>query len=397
MAERIEQTNWGGGIDNLSRRERVKEGCVRDALNVTPTNGGTFTLRPGAELVVSGSRIRGVLSVGADVLYAEGDKLMRLDTRTGTTEQLGSIPPAGAFAGAVLNDELFISTEADCLRYKAGVLRGWGLGECRFDVQRGTGQLVKGMYQVVCVQINQHGEESPTVAPASIALLDGCSLEVTCDPLPGHSVRVYASTADGETLYLQGVVSGALSLQTLRDDTARFQGGGELSPIPCRMLAQVGGSLACASGGLLWLTAPMRPHVRSSLERFFQFAAPVGVLLKAGDGLFVSADKTYFLSGIEGPAPSQREVLPYPAITGTGVQLRDGRAAWMTPYGLAIGQADGSVSLVSSDRFAPSCGTAGTSAAIDLDGNQTVVTGMTGPREDAGMVARDYYEVEIVQ
>ena len=45
MAERIEQVNWAGGIDNLSRGERVREGCVRDALNVTPTNGGTFAMR----------------------------------------------------------------------------------------------------------------------------------------------------------------------------------------------------------------------------------------------------------------------------------------------------------------------------------------------------------------
>lgn len=397
MAERIEQTNWAGGIDNLSRRERIKEGCVRDALNVTPTNGGTFTLRPDAELVVAGSRIRGVLSVGDDALYAEGERLMRLNTRTDTAEQIGTIPAVGAFAGAVLNDELFISTETGCLRYKAGVLRAWGVPECRFDLQRGVGVLAKGMYQVACVHVNQYGEESGVMAAAFVELVDDCSLVVQCTPLPGYKARVYASIADGETLYLQGEINGALTLNALRDDTARFQGAGEAAPMPCQMMAQVGGSIACVSGSLLWLTMPMRPHVRSTADRFFQFPSAVGVLLKAGEGLFVSADKTYFLSGIEGQAPIQREVLPYPAITGTGVQLRDGRAAWMTPYGLAVGLPDGSVSLLSSDRFAPSCGSAGVSAAIDLDGNQTVVTGMTGPREDAGMVARDYYEVEIVQ
>ena len=60
-----------------------------------------------------------------------------------------------------------------------------------------------------------------------------------------------------------------------------------------------------------------------------------------------------------------------------------------------LGAEDGSVALLSKERFAPSCGTFGASGQLDHDGNQIVVTAMRGPREASGLVARDYYEVEI--
>ena len=395
MADRIEQVNWAGGINNLTRGERVPEGCVRDALNVTPTNGGTFALRPGVERLAEGERIRGMLSLGRDLIYADGARLMRLDTATGTESQLATIPPVGVFTGAVLNGELFISTETSCLRYHDGAVREWGAPEARFNVAAVGGSLPAGRYQVACVHVNARGEESGVLSPAIIDLGGQQSLAISCTPAPGHRVRVYASVANGQTLYLQGELPSAAQLYSVRDDTARLQGMGELPPVPCQFIVQVAGTLACASGKLLWLTQPMRPHVRSALGRFFQFSKPVGLLLKVGQSLFVSADRTYFISGIEGNQPVQREALPYPAITGTGVLLSDGRAAWMTQYGLAVGAEDGSVALLSKERFAPSCGTFGASGQLDHDGNQIVVTAMRGPREASGLVARDYYEVEI--
>lgn len=396
MAERVEQASWAGGINNLTRGERVPEGCVRDALNVTPTNGGTFALRPGVERLVEGERIRGMLSLGRDLIYADGAKLMRLDTATGTESQLANIPPVGAFTGAVLNSELFISTETGCLRYRDGAVREWGVPEARFNVAAVAGGLPAGRYQVAAVNVNAQGEESGVLSPAIIDLGGQQNLAITCAPAPGHRVRVYASVANGQTLYMQGELPGAAQLYSVRDDTARLQGMGELPPVPCQFIAQVAGTLACASGKLLWLTQPMRPHVRSALGRFFQFSKPVGLLLKVGQSLFVSADKTYFISGIEGDQPAQREALPYPAITGTGVLLSDGRAAWMTQYGLAVGAEDGSVNLLSKNNFAPACGTYGAAGQVDLDGNQVVVTAMRGPRGTPGIVARDYYEAEIV-
>ena len=396
MVERVEQISWPGGIDNLSRREKIKDGCVRDALNVTPTNGGTFTLRPDAELIAPGTRIRGVVSLGHDVLYADGEALMKLDTRTNTATQIGSIPPLGAFVGSELNSELFLFTETQCLRYKAGVLRRWGVPECRFSVATSTGTLRAGVYRVACVHVNPEGEEGGVIAPAIINVQDGGGLDISCTVELGYVARVYVSTADGETLYLQGEIAGALSIGSIRDDMARLFTVGEVEPRPGQLVVDVGGSLACASGSFLWLTSPMRPHARSASSRFFQYSKPITTLLSTGAGLFVSADKTYFLSGIESAQPVQAEVFPYPALSGSGVKLADGRVAWMTPFGLAVGAADGSAVLVSSDRFAPSGADSGASGAINLDGNQLVVTAMSGRREENPLIAKDFYEVEIV-
>lgn len=396
--QRIEQINWSGGIDNLSRNERVKEGCVRDALNVTPTNGGTFTLRPGAERIVPGNRIRGLLALGDDLLYADNTQLMVMNARDNVPRLLASIDPVGGLVGAIHNDELFISTDSQCWRYRNGQLRPWGVAEPSFlvEIVPNGGSLTPGVYRIACTQTNAQGEESGVREPAIVTLSAGSGLRITCIPDHDHTAQVYLSFANSQTLYRQSAVAGEAMIRTVRDDTARLENEGEGMPLPSRLLASLGASVVGASGGLLWLSQPMRVHRRSLTDRFFQYPRAIGLLLKAGSGLFVSADKTYFLQSPEDEQPLQREVLPYPAVSGSGVNLADGRVAWMTPYGLAIGSADGSVSLISQDRFAPALSEGACSGALSLDGNQVVVTAMQGPREQTGMVARDYYEVEVL-
>jgi hypothetical protein len=205
------------------------------------------------------------------------------------------------------------------------------------------------------------------------------------------------SKADSETLYLQGDINHTpYTVTAVRDDSARLATTGEAEPMHGEHIAAAGSSIACASGKVVWLTAPMRPHARPTANRFFQFSAPVGMMIKAGAGLFVSTDKTYFLANLDSDTPTQREVFPYPALAGTGAELADGRASWMTPYGLAVGSADGSAALISAERFAPAIGDGGAAGRISLDGGQVVVTAIKGARGANPLAAKDFYEVEIV-
>jgi len=401
------EDRWPGGIDNRSHRGRVAEGHVVDAVNLLPTTDGALVLRPGYRQVYAGTAVRGALAVGHVVLIADGDKLVEYNTRTGGHRQLRTIDLVGAFAGAVLNDELFFSTETETLRYKAGVVRTWGVPtaqEARVETTTGGASSRPGLYRVATTLVNEFGEEGGVYMPMVIPVAEGETLLVTPPPVPeGYKLRVYASVADGTTLYLQAEnPSAPLHLSAPRDDTHRLVTEGETPPEPGYWITAVNGTLAVASRSAVWLTNPLRPHSRRYAERFFQFAAPVGVLLACAGGVYVSADKTYYISDVDGE-PTQREVLDYPAVSGTGVQLarsdvdaNQQRVGWMTPYGLAVGAAGGSVTLPSRERHAPRVGDAGGSGVVEWGGVSAVVTTMRGQTGRNPLAARDYFEVEVV-
>lgn len=401
------EDRWPGGIDNRSNRARLTAGCVADAVNVMPTPDGSLVLRPRARLAYAGTAVRGALAVGHVVLLADGDKLIEYDTRTGSFRQLKTIDIVGQFAGAVLNDELFFSTATEVLRYKGGTVRRWGVptaDEAGVTTVLGPAPSQPGRYKVATTLTNEFGEEGGVVAAQVIDVAEGRTLVVTPPPpRAGYTTRVYVSSPNGETMYLQAEgATSSLVLTKVRDDTLRMVTEGETPPEPGHWVAATMGTIAVATAASVWLTNPLRPHARRYAERFFQFPAPVGMLEPCGGGLYVSADRTYFLSDVDGTC-AQREVLGYPAVSGTGVRLdgpSDGAhsamVGWMTPYGLAVGDSTGAVKLPSEDRFAPSVGGAGGSGVVESDGVKSVVTTMRGSAGRNPLTARDYFEVEVL-
>lgn len=154
--------------------------------------------------------------------------------------------------------------------------------------------------------------------------------------------------------------------------------------------------LLIADGKTLWHTLPMSPHLLDKATSFFQYPSSISVVLQVDGGVFVCADKTYFLQAPGSSDVIQRKVLEHGAVSGTGSILPDGRATWMTQYGLAVGALDGSVTLLSQNNFVPEQASAGASGVIDHNGNQLVVTNFTGQRGPNPLAASDYYEAEIV-
>jgi hypothetical protein len=161
-------------------------------------------------------------------------------------------------------------------------------------------------------------------------------------------------------------------------------------------MAALGSILLIADGNTLWHTVAMSPHLIDMSKNFFQYPSAISVVLQVDGGVFVCADKTYFLQAPETGDVVQSKKLEYGAVPGTGSILPDGRACWMTQYGLAVGALDGSVTLLSQNNFVPEIAQYGASGVIDHNGNQMVVTTMRGQKGPNPLGASDYYEAEIV-
>jgi hypothetical protein len=86
-------------------------------------------------------------------------------------------------------------------------------------------------------------------------------------------------------------------------------------------------------------------------------------------------------------------------VAGTGVILPDGRAAWMTRYGMSIESADPREGVVQPNRqsFVPKVATQGASGVVDSNGNEMIVTTLKNGGQSNTLVASDYFEAEVIR
>lgn len=390
---------WSGGIHNRANAKSVPDGFVHDLVNLDPLVGGELGLRAGYDLRYAATSARGALSVGSRIIFADGSDLVCYDTQTSSANVLAQIANGGRLTGAVLNEELFFCTANETLRFDGSSLRAWGVPTVVDQPVPSVtgGGLLAGVYQAAMTIVNAQGEEGATVNPIQVNVSDAAGLVFMIPALPtGCTARLYVSPANAETLYLQYEGLDTFIVTGVRDDTARLETLNLRAPIGGDHLASLGSVLLIADGKTLWHTLAMSPHLIDHSKNFFQYPADISVVLQVDGGVFVCADKTYFVQAPESGDVIQSKKLEYGAIPGTGSILPDGRAAWMTQYGLAIGALDGSVTLLTQNNFVPEMAQFGASGVIDHNGSQMVITTMRGQKGPNPLAASDYYEAEIV-
>lgn len=220
---------------------------------------------------------------------------------------------------------------------------------------------------------------------------------VTVPDVPaGYTARIYVSTVDGNTLYLQhtSTVAEVVAIGAVRDDTARCQTVLLRAPRPATRIVDHNASLVMVEGRTVWWTRPMQPHLVDRVKGFVQYPEDIGEIGSDG-ALFVSADKCYALTNVETGDIAQETVLEFPAYSGTGVKLPDGRFAWMTRYGQAISDG-GKMNLVNAGSFVPTAAVAGAAGVVDYNGSQTIITSTRGSTGSNSMAAADYFLGEII-
>lgn len=397
MTEFKKTSGWSKGANNLTQNKRVPEGFVRHALNVDATPDGILTSRIGYERLYAGTAVRGVLALGSKLLVADGANLVEVDS-SGGSRILRSIAGSGAFVGAALNGVLYFSTADECLKYDGQTVTPWGTPDVLYQpgLSAGEGALVAGHYQVAMTLVSPDGLEGGTDIPAVIKVSSG-GIAVTVPTIPtGYTARIYVSSVDGSTLFLQHTTTtaGVVPIGAVRDDTTRCQTILLRAPRPATRIINHNASLVMVEGHTVWWTRPMQPHLIDRTKGFVQYPVDVGEIGSDG-ALFVSADKCYALTNVETGDIAQETVLEFPAYSGTGVALPDGRFAWMTRYGQAISDG-GKMNLVNAGSFVPTVAVAGAAGVVDYNGSQTIITSTRGSTGSNSMAAADYFLGEII-
>lgn len=376
------------GSNNIAKPERLPEGAVVDAVNMDFTVGGKAELRTGFELVRNDSDIRAVFSLGDAIALVSGDELIRIsdfgDKRLAAIAQ-------GPVAAVLHNNELFLNTMADSLRIGSEV-EPWAVREPNFYLELTTGNFPSGIYKVAVTAVDG-GIESGCM-PMIITLGEGQGIRVNTDDQ--RACRIYCSVANGATLYYQGIAYQTNLLATPVDDTERLVTDSLYSLPFCSHLESHQSIIVGAQDRFVFYTRPMMPHLHNPEEDYLQFSSEVTAVVSVGSGLYVCADKTYFITGLGGPEMTQRAVLDFGAIAGTTVKLPDGTAAWFCKYGQVITRQDGSAELINRASYVPNTAEAGASGFLEHNGNQMIITTMRGEPTGSGLCSTDHWDLEVI-
>jgi hypothetical protein len=360
---------WPDGENNLLVGDELPITSLRRAVNYDITDGGGLVRRRGRTRIYAGSPTPGTLfSNGNRVLFVESGNLWELVllntvwTRILVRLSVGARP-------------MYYVSINDYIYYSNGVITGvltdrgedlpWGIqgpaNQPTILAASGGGTLAAGNYQVAITFLSAAGEESGTPTATEVIIVDGGSIEMRDIPTPvdGSLVRVYCSSPGGEGLYRIGeLIPGTPSYRISDVANARglrLQTQFGIKPPAGDVLEYFNGRIYIGQGKVVWYTEPLRYGLVKPHRSFLMFPEDVTVIKAVADGLYICADQTYWLSGIDTNQFQQRPVLPYGAVKGTGINIpKSDNVAWFSKFGMVVGGLEAQVSNIQEEKSAVS-------------------------------------------
>lgn len=180
------------------------------------------------------------------------------------------------------------------------------------------------------------------------------------------------------------------------DAQHRMVGDVQHSPMPAgSCIAHHAGRLLVAVGQYLVYSEPFTPHQRDESRGFEIFPAPITCIVAVEAGVFVMADKTYFLPGGL-PAQSMRAVLQYGAPVQQPGYREDGGAHWMSARGVVSVSAAGELGNLQEAHVALRASGAAATLYREADGMNAIVAALSTPSSTAAGVG-SYASARIVR
>lgn len=389
----IRTDSWVNGANNVAKPERLPEGFVRDLVNLDPTEGGQLELRADSRRVLDAVDMRLAVALPGRVVYVDGSTIGCYSRETDSAEVIGAVAGAGELAGVAFDGQVYLSSIEDSLRTDGISVKPWAVPEPAFTLEVVAGALPAGIYKVAVTAFGDDGEESGT-EPLIVRIAAGQAIRViSADSRP---LRVYVSPANGSTLYSHGpLIGGAMAITQVDDHRERLETTG-LVPLPaCSMLAAHHSVLVGIAGNYVVFTSPMFPHLMDPVAGFFRYPEQPSLIASTEGGVYVVADKTYFITGLDADTPTQVVALELGGVKGSPATLPDGRVAWFTRYGQAIGSSTGEVSLPNRKSYAPDLAAHGSAGVVENNGNYMVVTTMRGVAKPNNLATGDFADLEV--
>lgn len=354
------------GINNRRQEFALripKEGdFVRDAVNVDLDNAGNFRRRRPSTLTVSQTLPHSLFMVSDTAGYVVRAGVIYSITLPAYTETLVKVLSNNnpVFWLECFGD-LYYSNGTDSGRFKAGTWYPMALptlGEPTVTSQAG-GTLMHGWYQVAVSYYNSATGEEGGVSPScNYELTTGGTIRVPIPAtVPGatHAI-VYCSTVNGSIPMYRAAVAlgGATYYDVANDNTGREANQRYEAPLPGGALFLFNGCICSYDGNNVYEGLPFRPGYYLPAEGRIPFPDVVSNCVPAQNGIYIVADKTYWIPGTRITTADDiiQDVLPYGGVPHTEFVTPNKTVyGWFSTGGFVLADSHGEVEAVMSDNI----------------------------------------------
>jgi hypothetical protein len=377
---------------------------VRSAINVDLPDASTFKRRQGVERKVSGTDCHSLWASGTDAYFVDHDTLYHLSPALVKTAVSTQVVPGQQVSFADVNGVIYCSTGAELFQLSgasAAVRAGIVPPNASPTLTAAAGgSLPAGIYQATISFVAPSGDESGALRPVSVAVPENGSLTISgIQVSAGYSTAVYLSPPNGDVLFrIAKTTDAALPSITIQPQSNASRARTILLSRmpPGQLVRYADGRLVVASGNILYYSELFAPTLHNPAKSYIPFAENITMVLPCEGGIYVSADKTYWIAGDLASA-AITTVLPYKAVFGTDSEVPNSNNVWwMSERGMVVGSPGGQVENVQEKFVAVDAATAGASLYREQDGMRQMLSSLFGTQTNA-MAASSYMEFEVIR
>jgi len=394
------------GVNNVADQTALTLGNrgvmeLREGVNVDIDNDSKLSRRDGYALKTAGN-VTHLWSKGEYCFYVRDSNLYRY---TGTEELL--LTNINNVSYCLVNDVAYISTGSSTYIYDSS-FRNITLDAPTISAVGITdGPLPAGKYNFAITKVSDGGYESAVSKvnnPVTVSLASTFTVTVS---VASEQQNVYMTTTDGDTFYLVGTIPiGDTTLIITRStstiplailDTECLAGGDNYTAFNGRIYFSIDNAL--------FYTDAYNPRVYSPASNFFLFPTDITEVVAVDTGLYVSADKTYALRGLDPEEAVLEEVDPLPIITGTAtttveftlqdVDTSGTQAVWRTNEGVVLGLNSGNIYKLSKEVLATQAFISGASLIKKVEGKTQLLSSLAPANEVNSFGASDSIVAEV--
>lgn len=382
--------------------DRSRATFLYGAENVDINDRGRLRRRVGQTLVAAGDA-HSLWGDGGGAFSVFDDSLVQLEesgaglARSVVRAGMPRLPVSYSRGG---DGEVYWSNGAALRRISAGQDRPVATAPLSVapSLNVGAGALPAGRY-IVCFTVVSEDGESPSTPPVQVEMPENGALVI--GPAAADAL-VYVSGPNGEIPILQGAVGAAgLTLYTLSETGRRCTTMNTVVMPAGTIVRHYNGAMLVASGSALSISLAYNYGLLHPGKGYITFPAPVTLVEPVDGGVFLAADKTYWMSDLLNGSDGLREVLPYGAVPWSSHSLpaqKEGqrKVCWHSSRGLVIGSSDGTARAVQDDVLTFADAASGASLYRERNGMRQVITSRFGV-EPSVAAAASFMDAEVIR
>lgn len=404
------------GINTLDPETRLGLDELREALNLDIDKTGLVRRRAGYRIINSGEA-HSLWAYEDLCLFARGSELRRLNEDNTDNLVASGLTLDAPVSFTEVNGEVYWSNG-----YQRGVIRGginhaWGLPIPANPILAllPSGGLPAGKYQACATLVDSTGREGPAGKTVSITLATPQAIELTLHsgltyPQIAHA-NLYLTPANGDKFYRVGTVTASAPNLLISGGyyTIPLRTQYLSSPPSGHLVRYYRGRVWIAQENTLWFTDALGYHLLDARRGFFLLPAPIDMLEPVEDGIFIAADKTYFLNGAQPDEMALSTVALMGAIRGTSVRV-DGShvqteqgpmqgpvVLWTSPKGICVGASQGIFINLTERKVALDAAQIGAGLFREQDGLRQYLSLLKKQGKEDSLQTQDRFSATIIR